>query len=108
MSMDHLHPYSELVRMAEHERELIAAGSWEELVRLGGRRAELAATLPARPPAEARDLLETASRQIAANAVALEGARERTGRDISRVGTARQALRGYGMHEPERRLDVHR
>lgn len=106
--MDPLSNYAELVRMAERERELIAESAWHELVRLGSRRAELAAQLPPRPPAEARDLLEAASRQIAANAAAVAAARDRTGREISRVRSARNALRGYSMQEPENRLDVHR
>lgn len=53
--------YERLVELAERERELIAAGRFDELAELDAERDELVASLPEQAPREARFLLERAA-----------------------------------------------
>ena len=104
--MDELAPYAQLLSMAERERELIQAGAWDELVELGERRAAVAARLPARPPAEARHLLERTHMQVAANIEEMIAARRRTGEELGTLRRARTAWRSYAQDRGPQRIDA--
>jgi hypothetical protein len=104
--MDELAPYAQLLAMAERERDLIHAGAWDELVELGEHRAAVAAQLPARPPVQARELLERTHMLIAANVEAMIEARRRTGEELGSLRRARTAWRSYAQGEPARRFDA--
>ncbi len=104
--MDELAPYAELLAMAGREQDLIHAGAWDELVELGRERAEVAATLPARPPAAARDLLEQTHLLIAGNLEALMQARSDTGAQLAAIRRGRTARQSYAAGGPTSRFDA--
>ncbi|MEZ5102676.1 MAG: hypothetical protein R3C15_23350 [Thermoleophilia bacterium] len=87
--------YDVLVELARRERDLIDGCLWDDLLDLQARRGSLVESLPARPPAEARAALETASALGASNEVALRAALEVAGRELSHLGRGRRALASY-------------
>jgi hypothetical protein len=91
----HGSPYTRLVELCERESELIAASAWDDISALADERARLVALLPARPPHDARPLLERASRLIQANAAAIDAARTETLEQLKQLRTVRAAIRAY-------------
>jgi hypothetical protein len=86
--------WEQFTALAERERDLAAAGRWEELAQAADARAALAAAL-GDPPAAARPHLERAH-ALGAEFVALrEHARGATLEDLARVRRGRGAVRAY-------------
>jgi|1186.fasta_scaffold11831_3 hypothetical protein len=90
-----LDAYGALVALAERERDLIAGGRWGDLAEVERDRARLAATLPARPPADARHLLERARDQVLRNAEQIAAAIEQTRAELELISRGRRAVTGY-------------
>ncbi len=88
--------YEHLVVLAERELALVQAGRLAELPDLHARRAQVVATLPARPPEAARPALARAADLQAQVGAALEAARDATGHELSRLRRGRGAVRAYG------------
>ena len=61
MSTDEREPYLQLIGLIERDLSLAGEGRYDELVAANAERQALISTLPATPPAAARDLLERAS-----------------------------------------------
>jgi hypothetical protein len=99
--------YEHLVVLAERELALVRAGRLAELPDLHARRAQVVATLPARPPEAARPSLERAAELQAQIGAALEAARDAAGRELGRLRRGRGAVRAYGHvgHERIRSAD---
>ena len=57
-------PYAHLVELARTELQLVREGRWDELSQLDQERRLLVASLPAVPPADARDHLVEAERIV--------------------------------------------
>jgi hypothetical protein len=95
--------YAALVELAERERELVTAGRWDELPELHARRAELVATMPALPPAEARAALRRAQELQAEVLDVLRRAIGDTAAELSHLRRAREAARGYAPARGDRR-----
>jgi hypothetical protein len=102
-----LSAYEHLVVLAERELALVRAGRLTELPDLHARRAQVVATLPARPPEAARPSLERAAELQAQIGAALEAARDAAGRELGRLRRGRGAVRAYGHvgHERIRSAD---
>ena len=93
--MDAMERYTKLLELARLESDLIAGGRWPELVDLERERSELIATLPSRPPAEARDVLEEAKAIVTRNVASIVEATDRTVAQLALVGRGRRAIAGY-------------
>jgi flagellar protein FliT len=88
-------PWSELLARATAERELAAAGRWDELAASTAERVRLAAALgPA--PAHARPLLEALASAQGELTATLRDARDRTARELAELGRGRGAVAAYG------------
>jgi hypothetical protein len=104
--MDELAPYAELRAMAAHERELIHAGAWDELVELGIERAAVAARLPSQAPVQARELLQQTQLMVSDNVARLTEAKRQTAEQLGALRRARAGWRSYSHSEPTRRFDA--
>ncbi|MEA2428784.1 MAG: hypothetical protein QOF37_2412 [Thermoleophilaceae bacterium] len=87
--------YDMLADLAEQELELVTAGAIDELQPLHSHRDTLIATLPPRPPAEARGALERAAVVQARVTAALEMHRRDLTTELARLGQGRTMIRGY-------------
>lgn len=100
-------PYERLAALAERELALVTAfepARIGELVALQQTRTTLVASLPARPPAAAREaLLRTHELQRRVTA-ALTLLCDQLGRDLTGLDRGRQAARGYGVTMPTSKL----
>jgi hypothetical protein len=98
--------YDALVRLAERELELAAAGALDDLPALRAERNAIVAALPAVPPAAARPALERAwELQRMVSEVLAERLRE-AGGELARLGRGRTAMHGYaGNAEPPKLVD---
>jgi hypothetical protein len=99
-------PYERLAELAERELALVTA--WEpsrigELVAIQQTRTTLIASLPATPPATARDWLLRAHEYQQRTTAALTVLCDQLGRDLSGLDRGRQAARGYGTGAPPAR-----
>ncbi len=61
MTPDERAPYLKLIELIERDLSLAGEGRFDELVAAGAEREAFIRTLPATPPASARDLVERAS-----------------------------------------------
>ena len=100
-------PYRHLVEMCRREADLIAAGDWDAVVALAHERELLAASLPARPPAEARTHLRRAAELAQANAAVLAAARAATVAELGQLRIVRQTIRAYVGDAPAVFIDTH-
>jgi hypothetical protein len=91
-----LAPYAALRRLAERELELAGEGRYNEMAQLGCQRAQIVASLPPRPPAAARDILERALALQRRVTIELFHRRERVLLSLRRVEHSKRAARGYG------------
>jgi hypothetical protein len=89
-------PYAVLVELAERERDLVDAGSVEQLAPLAAERAALVAALPDQAPPAALPALERAAALQRATSAALEAAMAETRRRLGAVDRGRDAVRAYG------------
>ena len=89
-------PYDRLLTLAKLERELALQEDFDALDRLDAERRELLATLPAKPPAAARPLLEEMARVQAETTAALEAARARVRSELGSLERRGDTARGYG------------
>jgi hypothetical protein len=87
--------YERLVTLAERERDLIAAGRYDELPALDSERGELVEALPALPPAEAGPALQQAAALQEENTRALAAALIETRHGLLDVNRGRQTARSY-------------
>ena len=60
-------PYLAVLSLTRCERDLIASGDWEGVVTIGSERAKIVATLPARAPEAAREVVAEALAQMQTN-----------------------------------------
>jgi hypothetical protein len=88
-------PYETLVALTERELMLVGEGRWEELSELEAERAALISTLPATPPADARDALERASAIQSRVTTEIMRRREHALVEQAAVQRASRAARGY-------------
>ena len=87
-------PWAELVELAERERELAAAGRWEEVAAMGAERARRAALLPP-APASARPHLQRLAALQHELLTTLQTARAATAHELAGLRRGRGAVRGY-------------
>ena len=88
-------PYEALLALARAEADLVADGRWEDAADLGRRRAELVASLPETPPAEAADALREARQVMLASMGAASVAVAETRTALRRLNDGRRAVAGY-------------
>jgi hypothetical protein len=89
-----MNPWQDLVARAERERELAAAGRWEELAERMAERTRVSATMP--PPApEVAPLLERLAELQDELASTLTDARAETARELGALRRGHAAVRGY-------------
>lgn len=101
-----LEHYAEVLRLAEQQSELADQGHLEALEPLGRRFEELAASLPARPPAAAAALLARAALISQRTQSQLIGMQRALMQDASVAATASRAAHGYAMQSRRvRRID---
>jgi hypothetical protein len=99
-------PYELIADIAERELALVDAGALERLPSLHAERAALLATLPARPPADARVALSRAAATQARVTATLEARMVAVRDELSRLGRGKTAVRGYmPVTAPPRRFD---
>jgi hypothetical protein len=98
--------YEQLAELAERELWAVRAGAFDDLPALDHERRRLIAQLPAQPPATARPALERARDTQEELISALLAVRERTGRELARIRTGRQAVRAYGQISPALRAEA--
>jgi type VI protein secretion system component VasF len=95
MSTDEREPYLQLLGLIERDLSLAGEGRYDELVAADVERQALISTLPATPPAAARDLLERATLiQKRLNIELLRG-REQLVVATGLVERGRRTARGY-------------
>jgi hypothetical protein len=87
-------PWSELVTLAERERELIEQGRWDEAVTASAVRLEAAKALGA-PPAEARPHLERLQGVQTQITASIASARAFTLQRLGGMQRSRSAVTGY-------------
>lgn len=88
-------PYAALVALAERERDLVAAGRFDELGALDAERTALVASMPRQVPAHARSALERAAElQLETTRALRAGIAERRS-DLHALGRGREAARAY-------------
>jgi hypothetical protein len=88
--------YAQLVELARRERELVDAGRYDDAAAIGAEWRALVVTLPARPPAEARPLLQEAERLIRETVAAIVAARSAAQAELAHLGRGRKAMASYG------------
>lgn len=93
--------YDELAALAAREHELAVAGRLDELEQVQLRRAELVASLPTYPPAEARPALGRAAELQRETTIALARALREVAEDLGRVGRGRAMARSYAPSPSE-------
>jgi hypothetical protein len=87
-------PWQDLLARAERERDLAAAGRWDELVEAGAERVALAVALPP-APASARGVLERLAEVQDELTAAVVAARSETLRELAGVRRGQGAVCGY-------------
>jgi hypothetical protein len=87
--------YERLVELAERERELIAAGRFDELAEIDAERDELVASLPEQAPPDARFLLERAARLQEESSRELAAALATVRVGLLELARGRRAAGGY-------------
>jgi hypothetical protein len=88
--------YERLATLAERELALVRSGRLEAVGDLHAEYDRLLHSLPAEPPAEAREALERAADLQADLVTALTGARDDAARELGRLRRGRGAVRAYG------------
>jgi hypothetical protein len=88
-------PYAQLAALAEQEWSAVTAQAWEQLPALAADRAELVATLPAIPPADAAAHLHRLAELQALVTAALSGACADGRTELARFTSRRGAVHGY-------------
>jgi hypothetical protein len=94
--------YEMLADLAEHELQLVTSGAIDALPTVQSERQAILATLPPRPPAEARPALERAAVTQARVTTALELRKRELAAELGRLGKARTVVRGYTPPLPAR------
>jgi hypothetical protein len=89
--------WDKLAELARREREIVAAGHWDELIELQAERQRLIDRLPPQPPAEAEGVLEEALEQSRATQTALTAALAELESALGAVRRGRRAVSAYGL-----------
>jgi hypothetical protein len=89
-----MNPWQDLLARAERERELAAAGRWEELAERMAERTRISATMPP-PTQKVGPLLERLAELQDELAATLTGARAETARELGTLRRGQTAVRGY-------------
>jgi hypothetical protein len=92
-----LAPYAALLRLAELALALAGECRYEELAQLEYQSAQIVGRLPARPPAQARDLLTRAALMQRNVTIELLRRREQVLLNLRRVELSARAAQGYGQ-----------
>jgi hypothetical protein len=92
-----LAPYAALVRLAEVGLRLAEERRYDEIAQLAAQRAQIARALPAKPPAEAREMLDRALQLQRRMTTDLIGRREQVVLALRRVELSKRAAHGYGQ-----------
>lgn len=104
-------PYRRLLELSERELECAGAGRLDALPEIAAERKALIASLPATPPASARQVLVQATLTQTRVTMELQRGREQALFSLRRVLQARRAARGYyhsAEHAPTAsRVDAH-
>lgn len=88
-------PYETLASLARSQRELVAEERFAELTAVQDAWAELAASLPAAPPPEARAELEDAERTLASATALLETALDSVRGELAGLRRGRSVRSSY-------------
>jgi hypothetical protein len=100
--------YARLLELVRRQRDLIAAGAWEELAAMTGEQDAALTALRVRPPAGARRLLEQADAQARANETAIAAARGEAVAALVHLNRGRAALHAYAGGDPSVFVDTRR
>jgi len=98
-------PYEQLAELAERELAIVSAFALErlgELVEIDQQRSRLVASLPERPPAEARMPLARAAALQRRTTAALTQLLAQLGHELGEVDRGRRAAAGYALQAPVR------
>lgn len=88
-------PYEQLIELLSQELELAGEGRFQELADANAARAALIASLPAAPPASAREPLERAALMQARLDIELQRGKEALLLALRELQRASRAARGY-------------
>jgi len=99
-------PYEALLEMIEHELQLAGEGRFQELSRAAEARSAYVSTLPATPPASARDALVHAELIHKRLAIEVLRGREVLLLALGEVERAKRAARGYAPPRRRERLST--
>jgi len=100
--------YTRLLEFVRRQRDLIAAGAWDELAAMTAEQDETVSSLRVRPPTEARAVLEQADAQAKANTAALTAARGEAVAALVHLNRGRAALHAYAGGDPAMFVDTRR
>jgi hypothetical protein len=89
-------PYEQLLALAERELECAGSGDYEALAGIAAEREAIVETLPATPPASARETIELALLTQERVTIELQRGRAQMLCELRHVVHARRAARGYG------------
>jgi hypothetical protein len=89
-------PYDTLLELTQREHALVLAGAWEQLAAVDMTRRALMASLPERPPIEARAALAQAVALQTATTGLLSSQVRELRRSLGHVARGRVAMQGYG------------
>ncbi len=105
-AMQTLEHYAEMLRIAEQQAELAEGGRLEALAPLGSRFDELAATLPANPPAAAAAMLGRAALISQRTQERLAQMQQALMQDVAVAAKAGRAAHSYALQSQRaRRVD---
>jgi hypothetical protein len=102
-----LEHYAEMLRIAEQQAELADRGELDALAPLGARFEQLAATLPASPPAGAAALLKRAALISQRTQVQLAGVQQALMQDVATAAKASRIAHSYALRSRHARQIDH-
>lgn len=105
-SQDPLDHYTAILRLAEHQLQLVSEGEIEQLQALTDRWDELALAMPAKPPAAAAPLLARASQLSERLQEELQRVRDSLLGEIALSARAGRAAHGYALQAAPQRRQV--
>lgn len=102
-----MHPYAELIELAERERRTLASGDYAALTAIVTQRESLMRQLPDEAPQEAREAIEKLLQLQRESDELLKRAASGITVELTRLRTGRAGVRRYAPVEPTRtrRLD---
>jgi hypothetical protein len=99
-------PYLAVLSLTRSEGDLMAAGDWQGVVRLGAERTQIDATRPTTPPDDARELVDQALAHMQMNLAQAVATRDHTRATLIHLADGRRALHAYAGTAPGGHFDA--